>query len=282
MYYSNFMDQINLCQEGRDLFNRLYNRNIDAAELDAAYKAYQESDEAFVAYLDTFAAAQNVEVSEANLFLYIYFSKFTYDFYQTKGIDDSVFFTSMKGLAWECRVCYDKTGIYGVRQVTYRAWFRRLVSGTIFTLGRLQFEIIDSIFDFDLDGHHINKGDTCIYVHIPGGTPLDPDECEAAYDTARKFFKEHFQFDPVIFYCGSWLLHPWLSEVLPESSRIVKFQKQFQLVEVADSEREIRNWLFDHSDAPFDELPVKTSLHKAAVHRLKNGLPIGYARGYHF
>ena len=111
---------------------------------------------------------------------------------------------------------------------------------------------------------------------------MDFEECDAAYATAREFFKKYFQLDPVIFYCGSWLLHPWMQDVLPETSRIIKFQKRFQLVDIVQDETVIRNWLFDHSDAPYDELPVKTSLHKEAVRRLKNGLPIGYARGFHF
>ena len=87
MYYSNLFDQIDLCQEGRDLFNRLHSRNIDE---NAAYAAYQESDEAFVAYLDTFAAAHNVDVSEANLYLYLLFSKKTYAYYKSKGDRKSV------------------------------------------------------------------------------------------------------------------------------------------------------------------------------------------------
>ena len=282
MYYSNLMDQIDLCQGGRDVFNRLHSRNIDPTELDTAYKAYLESDEAFVAFLESFAAAQNVDVSEGNLYLYLLFTQKTYDFFKSKGIDDSVFFTTMRNIAGDCQACYEKTGFYGTRQVTYRAWFRRLINGTIFRLGRLEFEIIDSPYDFDLGCYHINKGDTCISVHIPGGTPLNPDECEAAYDIARKFFKTHFQFDPIIFFCGSWLLHPWLSEELPATSRIVIFQSQFQLVEVVEHEETVRNWLFDHSTAPFEELPENTSLQKIGKQRFLNGLPMGYGHGYRF
>ena len=188
----------------------------------------------------------------------------------------------MKSFSWACEKNYNEAGIYGIPQVTYRAWYRRHINATIFRIDRLEFEIIGSLYDFVLDGHQIHKGDTCMYVHIPGGTPLDFEECENAYHTARNFFKEHFGFEPVIFYCGSWLLHPWLAEDLPAESRIVKFQKQFRLADIVQDETVIRNWLFDHSDAPFDDLPVKTSLHKAAVHRLKNGLSIGYARGYRF
>ncbi len=281
MNFGEFMDRIGLCPGGVAVFYDLDQRT-DIDTLERAYQAYDAGDEAFWSFLESFAAEQNVSAEEANLYLYIRMLDRTYDFYQAKGISDAIFYTTMKSLALECSVCYEKTGYYGIRQVTYRAWYRRHLDGTIFHLGRLEFEIFNSLYDFDLDGHHISEGDTCIYVHIPGGTPLDFEECEAAYATAREFFEKYFQLDPVIFYCGSWLLHPWLSEILPETSRIVRFQKRFQLVDIVQDETVIRNWLFDHSDAPYDALPVKTSVHKAAVHRLKNGLPIGYARGFHF
>lgn len=285
MDYSLFMEKIGMCPEGVAVFNKLYTRCGNPTFCDAvkaAYQAFDEGDEAFQGFLQSFAEAQNVKVEEANLFLYIYMLDRTYQCYQSKGISDDVFFETLKTFAWACNQCYSKTGIYGINQVTYRAWYRRHLNSTIFRLGRLEFEIIGSLYDYNLDGHQIHKGDTCMYVHIPGGTPLDFEECEATYEIARDFFKKHFAFDPVIFYCGSWLLHPWLTEDLPATSRIVKFQQQFQLADIVQDEVVIRNWLFDHSDAPFDELPVKTSLHKAAVHRLKNGLPIGYARGYRY
>lgn len=281
MDFAYFMDKIGLCPEGVAVFNNLHQRVAKDA-LDRAYQAYDAGDEAFQSYLGIFAVEYGVSAEEANLYLYFRMLERTYDFYQAKGISDDVFYATMKTFAWACTSCYEKDGYYGIRQVTYRAWYRRHLDGTLYRLGRLEFDIFASIYVFDLDGHHINKGDTCIYVHIPGGTPLDFEECDAAYATAREFFKKYFQLDPVIFYCGSWLLHPWMQDVLPETSRIIKFQKRFQLVDIVQDETVIRNWLFDHSDAPYDELPVKTSLHKEAVRRLKNGLPIGYARGFHF
>ncbi len=285
MDYTRLLENIGLCPEGVAIFNDLH-KKIEApafqTALEDAYKAFDNGDEDFRSFLESFAAQQDVQVEEANLYLYLYMLGRTYDFYRRKGISDDVFYTTVKTFSWACNQCFSKTGFYGINQTTYRAWYRRHLEGTIFRLGRLEFEIIGSLYNFDLEGHHISKGDTCIYVHIPGGTTLDFEECEAAYDIARKFFTQHFDFDPVIFYCGSWLLHPWLAEDLPENSRIVRFQQQFKLADIVQDEVVIRNWLFDHSDAPIDELPVKTSLHKAAVYRLQNGLSIGYARGYRF
>ena len=285
MDFAVFMEKIGLCPEGVEIFNNLHQRIADPAFCDAVdrgFQAFDAGDEACASFLVDFAAEQNVSVEAANMYLYFRMLARTYEFYQEKGISDDVFYETMKTFAWQCTTCLERTGRYGIAQETYRPWYRRHILGTIYRLGRLEFEIFKGLYDFVLDGYTIKKGDTCIYVHIPGGTPLDEAECDVAYNNARKFFKEYFQLDPVVFFCGSWLLHPWMQEVLPESSRIIKFQKRFQLVEIIQDEPVIRRWLFDRSEAPLDELQATTSLHKAALFRLKNGLPIGYAHGYHF
>lgn len=283
MDYIGFLDRIGLCEEAAAMFMRLHSRTADpvfCALVRDGYEAYDASDEAFAAFLERFAAWEKVTVEEANLYLYLHMCQRTYQFYQDKGIEDDVFYATMKGFAFVCNKCHGKTGIYGIEQKVYRAWYRRHLNGTLFRLGRLEFEIIKSSYDFAFDGVSVSKGDTCISVHIPAGDALDFEESETAYGLARVFFAERFNISPCIFFCGSWLLHPWLSEDLPAGSRIVQFQKQFYLAEVLQDELIVRDWLFDNSTAPFDQLPVKTSLHKAAVCRLQKGLPIGQARGY--
>ena len=196
------LDKLGFSEDAIAVCNKLHKMNLD---IEQAYAEYDNGDEAFAAYLEKLAAEHNIHATEANLYLYLRFLERTYRTYQEKGIDDSIFFDTMKSLSWISEKCFNESGVYGIPQVTYRAWYRRHVNATIFRIDRLEFEIIGSLYDFDLDGHHISKGDTCIYVHIPGGSPLDFQECENAYDKAREFFHKGFGFDPVIFYCGSWL-----------------------------------------------------------------------------
>ena len=159
MDFAYFMDKIGLCPEGVSVFHDL-NQRTDKGTLDRAYQAYDAGDEAFQSFLASFAAEKGVSPEEANLYLYIRMLDRTYDFYQAKGISDDVFYATMKTFAWACDSCYEKDGYYGIRQVTYRAWYRRHLDGTLYRLGRLEFDIFSSIYEFDLDGHHINKGDT--------------------------------------------------------------------------------------------------------------------------
>lgn len=279
MDFEVYLNEIEICDGGREVFEFL-NAKVDSDMIALAYDAYDAGDDAFAAYLEDFAKAQNVTTEEANLFWYLHLSSRTYRLYQEKNIDDSVFYATMKAFAGACVRCYEKFGVYGIQQRVYRAWYRRQLAGILFRIGRLEFEIVCSNYDVTLEGFSLAKGDTCISVHIPRGEALDPCESEAAYALARDFFKEKFQISPCVFYCGSWLLHPWISEDFTESSRIVQFQKQYTLVDVIQDEVIVRDWLFDNSDAPFEALPVRTSMHKAAQRRLINGLPIGQAKGY--
>ena len=279
MDFDVFLDRIGICDGGKAVFNKLHSQT-ETALIESAYKAYDAGDEAFVSFLEQFAETKNVTVEEANLYLYLHMCGRTYAFYQSKQIEDAVFYATMKAFSSACIRCYDKFGVYGIQQRVYRAWYRRQLDGTLFRLGRLEFEIIKSNYDVTLNAIHLAKGDTCISAHIPGGAALDPEESEAAYDLARTFFRDKFRIEPCVFYCGSWLLHPWLAEDLPADSRIVQFQKMYTLVDVLQDEGIVRDWLFANDPAPYAELPVKTSLHKAAVFRLQNGLPIGQARGY--
>ena len=279
-----FMDGIGLCNGGREVFYKLHSRIAESGFRDAvaaAFRAYDADDSAFADFLVTFAADQGVSAEEANLYLYILLAQRSYSFYREKQIEDSVFFQTMRCFESACVKCYKEKGVYGIVQRTYRAWYRRQLNGTLFHLERLQFEIIPSIYDMELEGYRISKGDTCLYVHIPGGSPLDYEACEVSYARAREFFGKHFDLNPCVFYCGSWLLHPWLTEDLP-GSRIHRFQSQFKLAEIVQDEKQVRSWLFNHSEAPAQELPGDTTLRRAAIYRMQNGLPIGYARGYRF
>ena len=217
MDFEALLNSIDICDGGKAVFARL-NAKADPVTIASAYAAYDAGDEAFAEFLELFAKAQNVTTEEANLFWYLHLSSRTYRFYQEKKIDDSVFYATMKAFAVTCAQCYDKFRVYGIQQRVYRAWYRRQLNGTLFRLGRLEFEIVSSNYDVTLEGCSLAKGDTCISVHIPRGEALDPWESEEAYVLARAFFKEKFQIAPCVFYCGSWLLHPWISEDFSESS----------------------------------------------------------------
>ena len=80
---------------------------------------------------------------------------------------------------------------------------------------------------------HIAPGDPTLNIHIPSGSPLDPEACRASVRDATVFFKTYLPDWPIArakaMVCGTWLLYPDFQKILPGNSNIVGFQKLFLL-----------------------------------------------------
>ena len=178
------------------------------------------------------------------------------------------------------QVCYERRGIYGIDQNVYRRWQRYALDGTLFRLGRLEFQLVDIDYDIDVEGLRVPAGTTVLSVHIPRYLPLDEGACEKSYTWAREFFREIYGMEKCVFICGSWLLHPWMQEVLPESSAIIRFQKKFKLYWVEQNVAAAVGWIFPNcKDKDISQYPTDTSLRRAAVQRIREGGTIGVAHG---
>lgn len=75
----------------------------------------------------------------------------------------------------------------------------------------------------------LSAGDPILNLHIPTGAPLDFDACRDSFVQAAGFYPRHFPELPAArgVICGSWLFNPGLSDILPENSNIVRFQRAF-------------------------------------------------------
>ena len=278
-----YMKRIDLPPEAVASFRKLHSRIEDAAfeaRVADGFAAYDQGDEVFGQYLAEFAAEEGITPEEMNLYIFLRLSERTWQYYQEKGIGEDVFYESMYSMYVCTRVCYERTGIYGIDQKTYRRWQRYVLDGTLFRLGRLEFQLKSLEYDVEVEGVTVPAGQTVLSVHIPRYLPLDEAECEKSYAWAREFFREYYGMEQCVFFCGSWLLHPWMQEVLPETSSIIKFQKKFKLLEVIQNVDSAKAWIFPgYETKEVSELPTDTTLRRAAIDRIKNGKPIGVARG---
>ncbi len=74
----------------------------------------------------------------------------------------------------------------------------------------------------------LSPGDPVIAVHIPTGGPLDPAECEAAYDMAKTVLPRCFPgFDFKVFSCISWLMDRQLKDISRPGAKIVSFLNRY-------------------------------------------------------
>lgn len=281
--FEKYMEAIRLQPQAVESFRRLHSRSADPAfeaRVADGFTAYDQGDEIYGQYLAEFAAEEGTTPEEMNLYSFLRLSERTWKLYQEKGIGEDVFYESFYSMTVCCQVCYERRGIYGIDQKTYRNWQRYVLDGTLFRLGRLEFQLKTLDMDVEIDGIVVPAGQTLLGVHIPRYLPLNPEDCEASYAWARRFFREHYGMEQCVFICGSWLLHPWMQEVLPETSAIVRFQKTFQLLQVNQNVASAVAWIFPgYENKDISEFPTDTSLRRAAIRQIQENKPIGTALG---
>lgn len=282
MDFESFFEKIGLAEVGRESFRQIHSRCADAdfsQRFDRALAEYEKGDDEFAAYLEVFAEQEQLPVEVLNMYIYLRKCEYAWKQFREKGIDDAVFYDSANAFSVCGQFLLEREGIYGVSRSPHRKWMRHFFNIEIFRLGRLEFEVIQSAYDVEIDDHKISPGAPCISVHIPRGK-LSDEACEEAYTQARAFFKKHYGMNTCFFFCTSWLLHPWLSEDLGPSSSIVNFQSKFKILalhEGPDSIRQMIQWAFLHPCKNINDYPEDTSLRRAAKRRLQENLPLGEA-----
>lgn len=181
--------------------------------------------------------------------------------YRKLGISEEVFRGAYRDLeVWRETFRQQHNGEDGL--ANYR-WLENHLNMRVFGLGRLDFEPVSS------------KGKIALSVHIPQGEPLAYDACQASYRQAYAFFRGI----TTRFVCGSWLLSPVLQELLPPDSNIIRFQKDFTLLEVEPDDRQCEQRVFGALSDDYASYPQNTRLQRAVRERLLQGGKIGKGHG---
>jgi hypothetical protein len=166
---------------------------------------------------------------------------------------------------------------YDIGGFDRQGWLVRHFRGTLFRLGRLQFDrAVLTIDEYQAEsGNGPKDGTPVLEVHIPGDGPMTPEACEESFHRARPFFRAHFPQEEYEFgTCRSWLLDPQLTTVLPESSNIVRFQQFWTLFgPTPDCDSDVLEFVFHLPPGTGDlaALPRDTTLQRAIVSHLQTG-----------
>lgn len=197
--------------------------------------------------------------------------------YAARGVDNAIFCDTVLDLKYKLDECKAVKGIVGS---FVASWFGGFFNMTRFTLGRLQFEVVDFGRHYEKDGAVLTPESRVINVHIPRtGTPLDVAACDDAFARAKAFFAA--QTGAVCaFVCHSWLLFPAHEQMLSHTSNTYHFMKRFDIfAEGVSKDREDLWRLFDTDEKRWDKLPADSSFRRAYVERLKNGGTVGWGHG---
>ncbi len=282
MDFEQIFDGIGLEQEGRESFWKLHARRDEpdfAAAIAEGFRIFEEGDPAFGSFLEGFATREQLPAEVLNLYFYLLKAAKTYGVYTEKGIDPEVFNNTLGDIAIYCKMNREQLGVYGIPQRIYRRWLRRYFECRIYQLGHLRFELIPCTYEAVIGDLSVSKGNRVLSVHIPGGKPLEEDACESAYAQARVFFRKHYAMETPVFYCASWLLQPWLPDALPETSRIVKFQSKYQILDFVDDPEDVTLWVFPQKCENIEDYPEDTIVRRTVKNRLRRGEVIGYGAG---
>lgn len=179
---------------------------------------------------------ENYDTSEQdgkrNLLSFLFFCKALEKKYNAAGIPQEILYDTLQDIV---RWTVTWSNIKGELYLGELLWLKLHLSGRLFKLGRLQYEMCNISHDVPEKG--IKKGDPVINVHIPATGPLKKEDCEKSLETARKFFAEYFpDFSYKYFTCHSWLLSTELDKYLPEKSNILQFQTLFDIVSQTESD----------------------------------------------
>jgi hypothetical protein len=117
--------------------------------------------------------------------------------------------------------------------------------------------------------------DTCMLeIHIPRDGNFEPETIKESYKQAREFYRRHFpELDINGMMCHTWLFTPQLQEMLPHTSNIVKFQRQFYFYPTKGSVGFLWNFVFNEFTEVKDAKP-DTYLRSRVLDFVKEGREI--------
>lgn len=156
-------------------------------------------------------------------------------------------------------------------------WLVRHFRGTLYRLGRLQYERTRTAPAPvpTAAGPAPEPGAPCLALHVPDFLgPLSPAACDRSLDAAREFFALHFPDEPYrAATCRSWLLDPQLRRYLGPESNIIRFQRRFRLdrEDTGPDDTTPVRFVFGDPDLPVDRLPRRTSVERAVGDHLRAG-----------
>ncbi|SCJ59369.1 Uncharacterised protein [uncultured Clostridium sp.] len=194
-----------------------------------------------------------------------------------RGIPEQVTLDTLAALSRFVRDFYTQEGSWGFRG---QGWIWRQLSGGIYRIGALEFE------RFRYHGPALGAGEAALTpgekllsVHIPGDTVLTEAAIADAYARAEGFFARFApDWDYQKFYCDSWMLSPRLKKLLKPASRILRFQRDYEILEFNGEDCHYIRWIFGAQTDPalFKE---ETSLQRSVKAYVLAGGSVGAGVG---
>jgi hypothetical protein len=189
----------------------------------------------------------------------------TYAEFEKLCISKEIFIATMKFFT---RFLKDHKDRHGSYRYVWAWWAVRQISMVEYRIGELEYEM------------RMESGKHLIDIHIPADADMTISKLRKSYLEALDFFKKYYpDFIGADMVCNSWLLAPSLKKVLPENSRILQFQKAFDIGNMEVDSLGFMDWIYGSRDIPIEELPEDTSLQRKLKPYLRNNGKIEWTSG---
>lgn len=191
--------------------------------------------------------------------------QYTYGEYVKRGISEDIFTATMKFCT---RFLYEHYAVWGTFKYVWAWWFPRQIAVQEFRIGALEYELIDG-------------EEREVAVHIPSDADMSADSVQASLSAFYSFRETYYEdWKDVKLTCDTWMLMPELQEFLGMNSRIVAFQRLFQVDDINREATWYMGWIYPGYDVVDDKLPEKTLLQRKLKKYLLEGKKFGIARGH--
>ena len=192
----------------------------------------------------------------------------TYEKYQTLGIDNKIYVETMKCFPRFVGECLERRGIFGFDSAA-ASWGYRQLNTTLMRIGTLEYE------------WKIRNNEKVVCIHIPSDADLSLTTLKSSYIAARKLLQEkipEYANAPIV--CVSWLLYKGLEDFLHPDSRILQFQRCFDIKQQNPPSDSNLRFIFQRADcSDYAALPERTSLQRNVKSLLLSGGGIGSGYG---
>lgn len=117
----------------------------------------------------------------------------------------------------------------------------------------------------------LRPGDPVLDVHIPEGPPMLPKEIGQSLESAPAFFEKHRSVTGAkAFTCGSWLMNPGLSKIVP-GSNIAAFGERFYRVPYTLRDDQVFERVFGEECEDYKQIVPSTRLQKGVLEWYRQG-----------
>ena len=180
---------------------------------------------------------------------------------ESKNYDEEQIMLHKENIYLTCVGDRKRIGLDGIR-FSQMIWGSRFMKGHIIGVGSLQYELKINFY----------KGEDVIFVHIPRNTDFSNESFDYNFANVRNNVNKYLTTNNYKFMSESWLLSPELKSILKSDSKIINFQKYFDVVEVKENISDFLNFVFNRPMInDYKELPEETSLQIKLKEKLLKG-----------